>query len=426
MDILQFILLFKDNLFKRDFIIDLFTECERVPFDDTSDNKHYHGQIVEFKNKVCYFDIDKGKPIPFKAPKSPLLNIYDRITLKPGDLANVTETIDVTIGGFIFNFIVITSVFGDKIPYNKGLVKGSKLEDQIVKLAMKDKIVPSDINDHYYPNLYYLRQFSNLFVPSASDACITPSKKILAMRDELFEKNKDKLDDPVVLTQMEDELIAALKEELKGDPSYPYLISSGKLIDICIKRMFIAGGVTPYKDGNSTKYKFIKNSLDEEWSIEDFPTLVNEVRIGISGRALSTADGGVMVNYLQRNFMDVEVTEDKCNTKKTYDVILTEDKVDSFLYMNVRKPDGSVVTLTDENANEFIGKKVSFFSPLYCTTEDGYCRRCLDKLSAMRETETVASMESRLGSAVLSVSMSALHGTKAKIYEINSLNQFLS
>ena len=59
--------------------------------------------------------------------------------------------------------------------------------------------------------------FGSIAVPVFTEKALVPNQKILDRREELYKKYHDKLDDPTVMSMIEQELITMDKEYLKDD-----------------------------------------------------------------------------------------------------------------------------------------------------------------------------------------------------------------
>jgi len=437
MNIHEYVIRYKECLLLRDTLLDLFAVCDRVKAEFVEDKlvgidtrKLVVGRIVEYE-KELYGVIDpEGKTPDASLVKitdvtSPLLRTIDKITLQPGDLANIDVVTETTVGKFILNYLLLVEPFGALFPYINKEVKVDKIEKDIVRAALTDKITIDQVKSHYLPNLYYIGHFTELWVPGYSPNTIVPSEAIMARKKELLEEYKDRLTDPVIMSAIEDELIGMLRAEVKNDPSYGFYGASDKLIHTCMKTMLIASGIISYQENGKTQYKFIDKSLDDEWEIGAFSEHCNEVRKGIHQRSIATAKGGEITEFIRRVFQDSKITEKDCHTTRTYDTVLKKDHVSKYLYANILNK-GDLLTLTPDNIEQYIGKLINIRSPMYCETHDGYCQVCMGKLMEIRDTKFLATIISRIGSAFLSASMKAFHGTKHKSIDISNLNNFLA
>ena len=427
MNIFTYLIKYQNNILKRDWLIDLLTICSRTVIDITDPpDGLYEGQIVLIDDQIC--GITSIDPIEYEVLSTTkdkaLLGIYDKFTLQPGDIANNDKKIETTVGRFILNYTLLAQPFGDIFPYINSQTKVSKIEDMIVQAGLSNKITVSQVKEGYLTNLYYIGHFTELWVPSYSDAAIIPNPIVIKRRDELIEKYKDQMDDPIIMTKIEDELIALLKEQLKDDPSYGFYGVKSKSLDTCIKRMMIAGGVVQYEENGEVKYTFVKNSLDDEWDKNMMHIYCNEVRKGIHGRSVKTAEGGTIVKQILRQFQDTVVLSGDCGTKKTYDVVLTEENKEALMHANIVTPNG-IVSLKDDIVDKYLGKKIRLRSPLYCKAKNGFCEVCMGDLMKIRDTKYVATIVSRVGSAFLSNSMKLVHGTKYSVLNVSDLNEFV-
>ena len=88
---------------------------------------------------------------------------------------------------------------------------------------------------------------------------IVPPKGLDALRNKLIKENKDKLDDPTVIADIENQLIAYYKEYLKGDLSEGFYLKD-KGINVSLKRTQMLFGGEPQLEDQS-KYDLAIPSL---------------------------------------------------------------------------------------------------------------------------------------------------------------------
>lgn len=409
---------------RRDFLLDMFTACKQ---DEYGSGEHYLGQLVRKDGKIFGIDELGEEPslIDFGKVKegTPLLSFYEYIELEKGDLENVSSKIKTTVGRFLLNYLLLAYPFGDTFEYVNEDFSIGKIEDRIVRAGFDKTVTVEQIKTRYIPNIYFIGHFTELSVPSYSEKSISTSPKVAQRRKELMKQYKDQLDDPVIMSQIEDELIALDKEYLADDPSMGYFGGKGKWFDICRKKMLLTGGMV--EDVNKESgYAFIQDPYDDGWDPDHFPEMVNDIRRGIYNRAVNTAKGGELVDFIRRIFQDSIISEDDCKTKRGLRVYLSPDIIDNYLHRNIITPSG-LVKLTDTNKDKYVGKYVNMRCPMYCETKHGYCYTCMGDIMKDREVESLTMLTSKIGSIFMSISMAAMHGTKTKVVDISDVDQFV-
>lgn len=423
---------YRKNFKQREFILDIFTTCTKTEVDidenglgiiKDKDADYYAGKIVANDN-INYFVESVSEEgltlskINFDLPLSP----QDTLVINKEDMSNVSKKVTTSIGNLLINTVLLEDPFEDIFEFiNEVRFPINDFEKDIVRKALTNEITVEQMNK-YINNLFTIGHFTEPFVPSFTEKSLTVDKKVKQRRDELLEKHKDELDDPVVMSNIESELISLDRETLKDDPSYNYLNPNGKAFDISRKKCLIVGGMMA--DFEDKEYEFIPKSLDEGWDVSHMDIAMNDIRKGIASRAMETAKGGEETKFLNRVFQDSRIVEDDCGTKRTIKVIPQNDTIDSFLYRYVKT--GSKYTLmTDENKSSFIGKEIELPSPMKCQSKNGYCYRCIDQVLKQLETTDLSPSLVAVGSVFLTESMKKMHGVKTKVNDISDLDQFI-
>jgi hypothetical protein len=315
LDILK---LYKENLKKREYLISIFCECE-LP---NITIEPYIGRIGNYNDKPYVITSITDEAIVISPLQRVVLKFTDKLTISPKDIINVSTSTETTVGRYIINYLLLADPFGDIIPYMNTQIKPNKIESIVADYIIEDKLNGEALST-YLDNVYFIGHFTELCVPSFSDKSITTSPKVKIRREELLEKYKDQLDDPVIMSKIEDELIQLDKEYLADDPSYGFYSASGKAFNVCRKRMYCTGGMFDTFERESG-YDMVNTPLDEGWQEKDFPVLCNDIRRGIYNRAKNTAKGGEGTKFMCRIFQDSAIVEKDCGTKKGITVYLTE------------------------------------------------------------------------------------------------------
>jgi hypothetical protein len=409
---------YKVNLKKREFLIAMFCECELS--DITTDP--YLGKLGKYDSKPYVITKIDNTTITISSLQRTILKFTDKLTITNKDLKNISTPTETTIGRYIINYLLLVDPFEDIIPYMNTQIKPSNIEDIVANYIIGDKIDRNTL-DTYLDNVYFIGHFTELCVPSFSDKSITTSPEVKKRREELLEKHKDELDDPVIMSKIEDELIQLDKEYLKDDSSYGFYSSSGKAFNVCRKRMYCTGGMFDTFERESG-YDMVNTPLDEGWQEEDFPVLCNDIRRGIYNRAKNTAKGGEGTKFMCRIFQDSAITEKDCGTKKGVTVYLTETNKTNYIYRNIIT-DRGIVTLTPDTIDQYVNKSIKVRSPLYCKTKNGYCARCMNKILEETDTEALGLIAVNITSAMLQTSLKSMHGSKSEYNNITSLNSFV-
>ena len=221
--------------------------------------------------------------------------------------------------------------FFDKIDYvNKEFVI-SEIENQIsARLTtnpehqVKGEFIPDNpIFVHEYFTFIdaalSLEGYSSICVPGASEKTMVVNPETIKLRDRLFEENKDKLHDQIVVVNIEKQLVESEKKWLKGDISEGFFFSGSQIAGKRKKLLMSIG----YEGGFGTS-GLIKNSLAEGWNIKDIPLIVSNTRSGAYDRGKETSLGGYATKVINRVFQNVKLSREDCGTKLGWDAFVTD------------------------------------------------------------------------------------------------------
>lgn len=384
----------------------------------------YVYRIVQTPSGAFFVDPDKTGPDPINltpiegySTGSPIFTAKDRIELLAGEIENLSTDITSTIGNVLFNKICLTSSFGDKIPYINERVSVGKIEDFIAarltdtpdKGAERDpKRIYVDEYLKFVDAMFYLTNFTQLFVWGATEKVLTAPPGIQEFKAKLLEKYKDKLHDPATLALIDSELVKFDSEYLKGDPGENFLLSS-KSRKIVRKRKFLMyGGETGLDEASAIDP--ITNSLEQGWDINKFPSMNNALRAGSFNRGAQTALGGESVKWLLRASSNIVVTIDDCGTKIGKPFTVTPHNSKKLVDFTVLLGDQTKLITSLEEANTYLGKTLMVRSPMYCKLDKtDYCKACVGRKLADNPTGLSMTI-SEYGSAFLTLFMQMMHG----------------
>jgi len=364
-------------------------------------------------------------PISDAVLGEPLLNAKEKITLQPGDLPSVKEPVETTVGRAFLNAVLFATTVGDKIPYlNKKFSPGNAEELVLDKLEDTPKdpadrqpgVIYVDEYLDFCNAAFYLRTFSQLFVPGATFKTMTAPPNNAELKAKLLEKYKDRLTDPAVVATIQAELQKNDAEYLKGDLGEGFLITA-KSRNIVRTKKFLMYGAEPGLE-EKVEVDTITNSLEEGWDVNRFPAMNNALRAGSFNRGAQTMLGGESVKWLLRASSNIAVTQDDCGTKLGMPVELTEANIKKYRNFTVIV-DGRNVVVTDENKAELLGKKVMARSPMFCQLDKtDYCRACVGPRLSLNPT-AISSAVSGQGSTFMLLYMKAAHAKGLSLAKMN-------
>ena len=337
----------------------------------------------------------------------------DKFKLPANTLYNKTD-IDTTIGRYITNLFLLAP-FNGRIEYiNEPFTSGrlDELEDQLSQLLL-DKIIPIEQMIDYLNRVQWFGYVSTDFiVPGLSLEIILPNKVVMKRKEELIKKNKKAIDagDPIIATQMEEELLKLAKEQLKDDPSMDlYTSGSGHKFGTHYKNFSIMKGAM--KDNATGKYHVSTSMYTDGVTKDDYHLFGDAIVFAAYSRAVGTQKGGYITKQMFAAFQSVVLGPkgSDCHCKKTLDIILTKDNYKLFTYRYIVEG-GKLVKLDNDNIKSYIGKLVHLRSPLYCQS-DQLCNICSGDLYYNLGIENIGLTVTKVGLNVGSIKTPLIAGT---------------
>lgn len=395
----------KMDLYKqRDWVYSVFNVVE-LP--DANDEKNvlspdnYDLKLYHQNGKVVYLSRDdedhvegtfhpillNGNPIPYPM-KEPILYVNEGIEITPEDIESLrVPKLLTTPGKFFLNYYCFIYGVGKHQEYvNDDNIDVGKY---ISKLAEKIVDDPLDSSKRSPDVLYCsdfkrtidstnaISAFSTLYTPSATYYTMTSSPDAKKVRDALFEKYKDKLDDPLTVIDIEKEIIKADEKYIDQDPNKGFYISR-KSIDLVRKKLHYTQGMQVRMD--STKpMKLVKRALTEPVvDYGDVPAEIDGIRHGSFSRGKMTALGGEGAKLAYRIFSSSVIIKEDCGTKLGRRIYIPAKYQKNFIGGYIIE-DGKTIQVTSENIGKYVDKFVTLRTPAYCRADPsgrGYCLKC--------------------------------------------------
>lgn len=267
--------------------------------------------------------------------------VKDFLIVRPGDIENYPsgEWFVTTYGRYLCNYFLLAStlctrIYIPELKYINDTWPFGKLERKLGELLLNDKIAVPQI-DEYIDNGYFISSVGEICGTVMTRKSIVPNPDLIKLRDQLLKKHQHELNDPRVMTIIENELIAADKKYMKGDPAMDFLGDSGKKFNVHRKRKNLAVGMLEEFGEGRGKYTFVARSLAEGWKASDMPALMDEARRGFYDRAKETEVAGLDTKWMISVFQDCKITQKDCGTKELLSVTLTKETAGAYLGQNV-------------------------------------------------------------------------------------------
>lgn len=336
----------------------------------------------ETNERVVIEDGDLSQPLFYKHEKLTIDGDFYH-DVKPGTIT--------TFGILLVNICLFWEPFKALVPYHNKLIEDRDIEkvisDLMVDNPKENETVPegkASVDDclKLSKQLNYLEGCNEIFVKAGSLQALDVADHVTALRDRLFEENKDKLDDPVVVADIIRQVVDAdAEDQMNGDSADFYI--SKKYIDNARKKMFLVFGLE--RDFTTGELRLIKTPLNESWDKNMLTHYVNTAISASYDRGKSTGEGGADVNDLIRLFSRKRVSELDCETKLTETIVLTKDVFNGWVGSNY--VEGGKVKRINADDTQLINTVVQMRVAHLCGTKDGdYCRTCCGEKLGSSET----------------------------------------
>lgn len=388
------------------------------------------------KDKVPYFLDPKTKePVFLDEYDSsngavPAFRFKDPVLLTAGACINLHKNVQTTYGAWLFNNIICVYPFGRKIPYSANGYSIKEIE-RIIERRLKDDLPQNSTSNgtlqldgdpesqpifvseyiKYNNAAGSLTGFTQLCVPAATPFALTTSPEVIKRRNELYEKYKGKLNDPVIQAKISEELVKLDREWINKDPDKGFFYAD-KSFDVVRKKMFMFQGA---ETGFGETGKFIPQSLDEGRPPEALPSAINAARHGSFSRGALTAQGGELTKYTLRIFQNSSVVSGDCGAIVGKKIRITNNNMKDYVGNYRIMSNGKIESLTDETIKSMVDTEIEVRSPMFCQTEGvNFCATCVgDRIAAT--PQALATYAGDVGSALMNLSMKAVHGKKLSL-----------
>lgn len=379
----------------------------------------YYCTLDERKSKDEYiFITEGGKPIP---SNKTLFDVSEELKLKAYSVPTLKHDIVTTPGILLINYYCLIYAFGKKVDYVNDATDADNLVKPVIERIVdnipstqrteNDFDIYTDEAVKFLSALISFSSFAPINAPSATPYTMTVDPEVIKLRDKLIEENKDRLTDPVVITQIQNKLVEKDKEYLDKDPNKGFYIAA-KTLD-ARKKVNILNGLNYNMAG---KPHFVANSLSEGMKPEDMPTLFDGLRNGSFNRGAMTALGGEGVKFLLRVFNASRITGDDCGVKYGRPIASDEKTLKNFMSSYVIW-DGKVYPINEKTIPALIGKPLMLRSPFSCQQDPegrDFCLTCLGERFRGNES-AIAVATSFVSSQLMYIFMKMKHGTQSKL-----------
>lgn len=387
-------------------------------------NEKEKEEVMNLKYEDITMNLLKSYFAYFGNPAKCRFNLNDRIELKAKEFYNdsdITTTIGrVIVNKFILGEDILSIINFQNYTINKG--KYGDLDSTLINLVVNGQITIERLYKYFDDLNWFVYSVSYFTAPSLNTEMYLLSDKVKKKKAELEKKYSNEIANGDVTTfnkNIEEELLAMCKEEIKDYPSYQIFDSGarGSFSNNYKNSVLMRGGITNFTD--QTKYDISMSSLVDGIEKDEFDKYANIMTAGTYNRAKNTEVGGYMGKQMQSAFQHIILDEPNsdCGTKKLLDIEIEDQYKSLFTYRYIMEKDKEVL-LTPENIKSYVGKRVKMRSPMYCKG-DKICNKCAGELYYNMDVRNVGLLCNRTGNTITDLSMKAFHDSSVKINEID-------
>jgi hypothetical protein len=283
-------------------------------------------QETEALLKLTKEDIDMNLLRNFFAVRmgqdEPRFNTFDTFRLPKDRLYN-KETIETTIGRYLWNFFVIPDEYLKKFGYqdvvfNKKAI--GSFEKQLANMLLNDEISTDDYAGYLDRAEWMTLGITYFISPTMDYDMNVPIPEVIKRKNELFEQYAKEIKDgdPNAVSKIESELLELSRKLIKekGNEGYDFFESGAFSFENNYKKTSIMGGVmeNPY----TGKLDVLKSNYMEGISQKEFPLFANSTIAGGYARGVETQKAGYETKKIN-NAVQVVTLDDKgtdCGTNQ--------------------------------------------------------------------------------------------------------------
>jgi hypothetical protein len=367
----------------------------------------------------AYFAVKKGV-------ESARFNTFDTFTL-PKDRLQNSESIETTIGRYLFNFYVIPEAYRKKFGY-QNLVFNKKAVDTMEK-RLATMLLEDDLNTIQYSEFLDRAEWMTLgtayfLSPTMDYDMNVPIPAVMKRKEELFKQYDKEIrsGDTNVIAKMETELLDLSKKLIKekGNEGYDFFESGAFSFENNYKKTSIMGGAmeSPY----THKLDVLKSNYMEGISKEEFPLFANSTIVGGYARGVETQKAGYETKKINNatQVITLDDADTDCGTTQYLNITISEGMKSMFYYRYILEG-GKLLMLTEGNISRYIGKELMMRSPLYCKS-DHICNKCSGELYYKLGIKNAGLLSSTMSGSLMNLSLKKTHDQTIRFDKINPMN----
>ena len=350
-------------------------------------------------------------------------NTFDTFRLPKDRLYN-SQSIETTIGRYLWNFFVIPDQFLKKFEYRDAVFDKKTVgifEKKLANMLLNDEINTEDYG-HYLNCAEWITLGITYFISPTMDYDMNiPIPEVIKRKEELFEKyaKEIKEGDPNAVSMIEAELITLSRKLIKekGNEGYDFFESGAFSFENNYKKTSIMGGIieNPY----TGKLDVLKSNYMQGISQEEFPLFANSTITGGYARGVETQKAGYetkKINNAVQNVILDDATTD-CGTTQYITTVIPAAMQSMFLYRYVLDG-GKEVMLDEKNMSKFIGREIKMRSAMYCKNPQ-ICNKCAGELYYKLGIKNAGLLASTMSGSLMNLALKKTHDQTIRFNKIH-------
>lgn len=342
------------------------------------------------------------------------------------------ETIETTVGRYIWNMFVLPDVYLKKHGYvNEPMNSGnlSDLETKMANMLLTEEMKTEDYIEYMRKGEWLAGAIVAYISPSYHMSTVESIPELEVMKENLMREYANKIaeGDINTLSMIDDTLVAEAKRIMQSNPekyrTAEWANAGVYNINNNYRKTNIATGLQR-RPSNEDEYFYVSSNYMDGLEKKDYSINSNLAIVGGLSRGLDSAEAGYSGKKILGAMSTWSVDKDKvdCGTKHYLETEIPKGYESYFIYRWINE-NGKLVELTPNNIKQYVGKVVKLRSPMYCKSED-ICQTCagnfMNKIGI--EYEGLAAFE--IADVLVNAQMKAFHDSSIKTRQID-LNQYV-
>lgn len=368
-----------------------------------------------------------------KFKTAPRFDPTDEVVIPPGSYGpegkKNKNSVTTTVGIWVTNKLLFEGELFEHFKYQNRTMTGGVMKDMAKKISyliLEDKVELLALETFLQKRMWLMR-FVSILSPNDTEKMLLTSHALKKKKEELFKKYKDGIEagDEVTAVNLEKELLSAAKDYLKDDPAMDNYDSGARgKFDNGFKNMYLVRGSVESPDPTKS-YEIITSNYMDGISKKDFATMADSLVGPGYSKAKATAPAGYSVKQFEQGFQHVVLDPpgSDCGTSEYITVDLTAKNVDLYMYCYI-KDGSSLVELTSDKIDKYIGKTVKMRFSSVCESKTGRCNKCAGNLYYRLNLRNIGLTTTAIPSKILNMNLKKMHVSQVKLAEMDPMKAF--